>query len=147
MSRVREDLERLVAIASVADPRQYPRENCLQAAALVGELFAEAGIGEIRQLESPDGYPAVYGHTPGPEDSLTVLLYCHYDVQPPLDDAAWESPPFELTERDGRWWGRGAADCKGNLVAHLTALRALEGSFGAGVKLIAEGAEEQATGG
>jgi acetylornithine deacetylase/succinyl-diaminopimelate desuccinylase-like protein len=54
---------------------------------------------------------------------------------------------FELTERDGRWYGRGAADCKGNIVVHLTALRALAGDLPVGVKLIAEGSEEQGTGG
>jgi acetylornithine deacetylase/succinyl-diaminopimelate desuccinylase-like protein len=95
----------------------------------------------------PDGHPAVFGHAPGPEGAPTVLLYCHYDVQPPLGEAEWESPPFELAERDGRWYGRGSADCKGNVVAHLTALRALQGEFPCGVKFIAEGAEEQATGG
>ena len=57
---------------------------------------------------------------------------------------------FELTERDGRWYGRGSADCKGNIVMHLTALRALKqlhGGFPCGVKLICEGSEEQGTGG
>ena len=57
---------------------------------------------------------------------------------------------FELTERDGRWHGRGAADCKGNIVMHLTALRALKqvnGGFPCGIKLISEGSEEQGTGG
>ena len=78
-----------------------------------------------------------------------MLLYCHYDVQPPLDPTgtAWKSPVFELTERDGRWYGRGAADCKGNIVVHLTALRALRGELPVGIKLIAEGSEEQGTGG
>ena len=61
----------------------------------------------------------------GPAGAPTVLLYSHYDVQPAGDPAAWRSPPWALTERDGRWYARGAADCKGNLVMLLTALRAL----------------------
>jgi acetylornithine deacetylase/succinyl-diaminopimelate desuccinylase-like protein len=78
-----------------------------------------------------------------------VLLYAHYDVQPPLDEAAWTTPPFELTERDGRWYGRGAADCKGGFIMHLLALRALKANGGVpvGVKVIVEGSEEQGTGG
>jgi acetylornithine deacetylase/succinyl-diaminopimelate desuccinylase-like protein len=147
MPRAREDLGALVAIPSVADPNQYPPERCIEAAEWVRDAFTDAGLSDCRLLDIPDGHPAVFGEAPAPDGAPTVLLYCHYDVQPPLDEAAWRTPPFELTESDGRWWGRGAADCKGNLVAHLTALRALEGSFGAGVKLIAEGAEEQATGG
>jgi cysteinylglycine-S-conjugate dipeptidase len=145
MPRAREDLSALVAIPSVADERQYPREHCLRAADFVAELLAGAGIGGVRLLESPDGYPAVYGHTPGPDGAPTVLLYSHYDVQPPLGEDAWDSPPFALTDRDdGRWYGRGAADDKGGLVAHVTALRALRvGGFPVTVKVIVEGSEEQ----
>jgi cysteinylglycine-S-conjugate dipeptidase len=149
MPRTQEDLASLVAIASVADERQFPRENCLQAARLTAELFGEAGLSGIRELDSPDGYPAVFGSAPGPAGTPTVLLYCHYDVQPPLGEDAWETPPFELTPRDdGRWYGRGAADDKGGLVTHLTALRALGGgSFPVNLKLIVEGAEEQGSAG
>ncbi|CAM5369251.1 Succinyl-diaminopimelate desuccinylase [Streptomyces hirsutus] len=77
-----------------------------------------------------------------------MLLYAHYDVQPPLDEAGWDTPPFELTERDGRWYGRGAADCKGGVIMHLLALRALkaDGGVPANIKVIAEGSEEQGTG-
>ncbi len=99
---------------------------------------------------TPDGSMAVHGHVPAPEGTPTVLLYCHYDVQPPLGEEHWDTPVFELTERDGRWHGRGAADCKGNIVMHLTALRALKevnGGFPCGIKLISEGSEEQGTGG
>jgi cysteinylglycine-S-conjugate dipeptidase len=149
MPRARDDLAALVAIPSVADERQYPRENCLRAAQLVADLFGTAGIDAVRELDSPDGYPTVFGAARGPDGTPTVLLYCHYDVQPPLGEDAWETPPFALTPRDdGRWYGRGAADDKGGLVTHLTALRALGGgSFPVNLKLIVEGAEEQGSAG
>jgi acetylornithine deacetylase/succinyl-diaminopimelate desuccinylase-like protein len=149
MPEARNDLAELVACMSVADPRQFPASECLRAAQLVIDKFAAAGMQDVHLEDTPDGHPAVYGHIPAPAGAPTVLLYCHYDVQPPLDPTgeAWSSPPFELTERDGRWYGRGASDCKGNIVAHLTALRALGDERQVGVKLIAEGSEEQGTGG
>ncbi|XUM03053.1 dipeptidase [Streptomyces venezuelae ATCC 10712] len=151
MPRAKEDLTALVAMRSVADPRQFPPEECARTADFLVQAFTEAGLRDMRRVTTPDGTDAVVGHAPGPEGAPTVLLYCHYDVQPPLDDAAWRTPPFELTERDGRWYGRGAADCKGNIAMHLTALRALGGPEGRGfpvnVKFVAEGSEEQGTGG
>ncbi len=150
MPRAREDLAQLVSFQSVADARQFPQEECAKAARYVRDAFAAAGLSEVALYDTPDGSQAVYGHAPGPPGTPTVLLYCHYDVQPPLDESAWQTPPFELVERDGRWYGRGAADCKGNIVMHLTALRALGAAGGAlpvGVKLIAEGSEEQGGGG
>ncbi|MFH8380974.1 dipeptidase [Kitasatospora sp. NPDC018058] len=147
MPRAQADLAELVAIPSVADPRQYPPEKCREAAEWVAAAFTEVGLRDVHLEETPDGSHAVIGHRPPPPGAPTVLLYCHYDVQPPLDDAAWTSPPFELTERDGRWYGRGAADCKGNIVMHLTALRALGDDVPVGLKLVVEGSEEQGTGG
>ncbi|MGW6914452.1 M20/M25/M40 family metallo-hydrolase [Kitasatospora sp. NPDC054939] len=147
MPRAKSDLAELVAIRSVADPRQYPPEECRRAAEWVAAAFTEAGLRDVHLEETPDGSHAVIGHRPPPPGAPTVLLYCHYDVQPPLDDDAWTSPPFELTERDGRWYGRGSADCKGNIVMHLTALRALGDDVPVGIKFVAEGSEEQGTGG
>jgi acetylornithine deacetylase/succinyl-diaminopimelate desuccinylase-like protein len=150
MARAKDDLAELVAFKSVADPKQYPPEECERAAQWVVDAFAEVGLRDVTKSPTPDGSMAVHGHAPGPEGTPTVLLYCHYDVQPPLGEEAWTSPVWELTERDGRWYGRGAADCKGNIVMHLTALRALrevDGGFPCGVKLICEGSEEQGTGG
>jgi cysteinylglycine-S-conjugate dipeptidase len=150
MSRARSDLAELVAVPSVADARQYPPEDCRRAAEWVRDAFAEVGFQGLRLAGTSDGYPAVLGERPGPAGAPTVLLYAHYDVQPPLDEAAWDSPPFALTERDGRWYGRGAADCKGNIVAHLTALRALRDlgqDLPVNLKLVVEGSEEQGTGG
>lgn len=154
MPRVRAELAELVAIPSVADARQYPPEECRRAAQWVLDAFAEVGVGDLRLERTPDGSDVVIGHVRGPAGAPTVLLYSHYDVQPPLDEDAWETPPFGLTEREGRWYGRGTADCKGNVLMHLTALRALrqldpggDAPFPVTVKVVSEGSEEQGTGG
>ncbi len=149
MPRAKSELAELVSYRSVADPRQFPREECEKAARWVADTLRAEGFADVALLDTPDGTQSVYGLLPGPQGAPTVLLYAHYDVQPPLDEAAWISPPFELTERDGRWYGRGAADCKGGLLMHLTALRALRehGGVPVSVKVIAEGSEEQGTGG
>ncbi|KAA6223136.1 dipeptidase [Streptomyces albofaciens JCM 4342] len=148
-SRARSELAELVAFKSVADPAQFPRSECEAAAGWVAGALRADGFTDVQLLDTPDGTQSVYGFLPGPAGAPTVLLYAHYDVQPPLDESAWISPPFELTERDGRWYGRGAADCKGGLIMHLTALRALKehGGVPVNVKVIVEGSEEQGTGG
>ncbi|KOG55506.1 beta-Ala-His dipeptidase [Streptomyces griseoflavus] len=148
-SRARTELAELVAFKSVADPAQFPRSECEAAAEWVAGALRADGFTDVALLDTPDGTRSVYGYLPGPAGAPTVLLYAHYDVQPPLDESAWISPPFELTERDGRWYGRGAADCKGGLIMHLTALRALKehGGVPVNVKVIVEGSEEQGTGG
>jgi acetylornithine deacetylase/succinyl-diaminopimelate desuccinylase-like protein len=148
MGRARTDLAELVAIPSVADPRQFPPRECTRAANWVVDRFAEVGFTGLSLRETSDGSNAVYGVRPCADpDAPTVLLYAHYDVQPPLDEAEWRTPPFALTEVNGRWYGRGAADCKGNIVMHLTALRALGDDIPVNLKLIVEGSEEQGTGG
>jgi len=148
MPRVRDELSELVAIKSVADPRQYPIEECEAAAQWVLEKFRDEGFTDVHLAATPDGSNAVVGSRPCSDpDAPTVLLYAHYDVQPPLDDDAWRTPPFELTEVDGRWFGRGTADCKGNILMHLTALRALGDDIPVNLKLVVEGSEEQGTGG
>ena len=146
MPQAREDLAKLVAFRSVADPQQFPEQECLDCARYVIDAFAGAGLENLRLEQTADGQPAVYGEAAGPQGAPTVLLYCHHDVQPPVDEDAWRTPVWQLTEADGRWYGRGAADCKGNVVAHLTALRALEG-LPVSLKLVSEGSEEQGTGG
>jgi acetylornithine deacetylase/succinyl-diaminopimelate desuccinylase-like protein len=148
MPRALEELSELVAIPSVADPRQFPAEECVRAANWVADAFGGAGFDDARLVETPDGSNAVIGSRPcGAVDAPTVLLYAHYDVQPPLDENAWRTPPFRLTEVDGRWYGRGASDCKGNVLMHLTALRALGDDISVDLKLVVEGSEEQGTGG
>ncbi|MGJ7880632.1 dipeptidase [Streptomyces rochei] len=149
MPRAKEELTALVAFKSVADFGQFPRSESVGAANWIASALRAEGFQDVDLLDTPDGTQSVYGYLPGPEGAKTVLLYAHYDVQPPLDEAAWATPPFELTERDGRWYGRGAADCKGGVLMHLLALRALkaDGGVPVHVKFIAEGSEEQGTGG
>ncbi|MFC5801815.1 dipeptidase [Streptomyces formicae] len=147
--RAKTELTELVAFHSVADPAVAPRSECEAAAKWVADALAAEGFQDVALLDTPDGSQSVYGLLPGPEGAPTVLLYAHYDVQPMLDESAWVTPPFELTERNGRWYGRGAADCKGGFIMHLLALRALKANGGVPVtvKVIVEGSEEQGTGG
>jgi acetylornithine deacetylase/succinyl-diaminopimelate desuccinylase-like protein len=149
MPRAKAELTELVAFKSVADFAQFPKSESEAAANWVANALRAEGFQDVALLDTPDGTQSVYGFLPGPEGAPTVLLYAHYDVQPPLDEAAWATPPFELTERDGRWYGRGSADCKGGVIMHLLALRALKANGGVpvSVKVIAEGSEEQGTGG
>ncbi|MFB7241165.1 dipeptidase [Streptomyces populi] len=149
MPRAKTELAELVAFKSVADFDQYPRSESEGAANWIADALRSEGFQDVALLDTPDGTQSVYGYLPGPEGAKTVLLYAHYDVQPPLDEAAWTTPPFELVERDGRWYGRGSADCKGGVVMHLLALRALKANGGVPVhvKVIVEGSEEQGTGG
>lgn len=147
MPRARLDLVRLVALRSVADTRVAPRSECEAAAAEVARLFTDAGVADVRGIRTADESIAVVGHSPAPPGAPTVLLYSHYDVQPPGNLSAWDGSPWELTERDGRWYGRGTADCKGNLVMLLTALRALPRPWPVGIRIVCDGSEEVSTGG
>ncbi|CAK7282938.1 dipeptidase [Streptomyces sp. RM1] len=149
LPRAKAELTELVAFRSVADFEQFPKSESEAAASWVADALRAEGFVDVALLDTPDGTQSVYGYLPGPEGAKTVLLYAHYDVQPPLDETGWDTPPFELTERDGRWYGRGAADCKGGVIMHLLALRALKANGGVpvNVKVIVEGSEEQGTGG
>ncbi|WP_227998285.1 dipeptidase [Nocardia australiensis] len=147
MSQAKTDLTQLVSFKSVADARQFPPEECRRTAQWVADAFAATGLTKVGLHETPDGSNAVIASRPASDGAPTVLLYCHYDVQPPMDDAAWRTPVWELTEKDGRWYGRGSADCKGNIITHLTALRAIASDVPLGITLVAEGSEEQGTGG
>jgi cysteinylglycine-S-conjugate dipeptidase len=149
MPQARDELAELVAFKSVADPAQYPVTECEAAANWLLNHFKPLGFDDVTAHVTPDGSKAVVGHAAGPPGAPTVMLYGHYDVQPPLGEDKWEVPIWTLTERAGRWYGRGAADCKGNIVVHLAALRALGGvgSYPVNVRFVAEGSEEQGTGG
>jgi acetylornithine deacetylase/succinyl-diaminopimelate desuccinylase-like protein len=147
MPQARRDLAEMVSFKSVHDAAQFPPEECAGMVDWLVGAFSEAGLQDVRGYDTPDGSVAVCGHAGGPADAPTVLLYFHHDVQPPLDEAAWATPVWELTEANGRWYGRGAADCKGNIAMHLTALRALADDLPVNIKIVGEGSEEQGTGG
>src|SRR5215213_8961241 len=140
MPSVRADLDALVRIPSVSAPAfdQAPVEA---SAAAVADLLGGAGLRDVELLRE-GGAPAVVGHLPGPPGAPTVLLYAHHDVQPPGRDADWTSPPFEPAERGGRLYGRGAADDKAGVMAHLAAIRAHDGRPPVAVTVFVEGEEE-----
>ena len=138
---VRADLERMVRIPSVsADPAAAP--HLAASAQEVAALLRAAGLPEVEVVTAAGGKPAVIGHRPGPPGAPTVLLYAHHDVQPPGDAADWDSDPFEPAERDGRLYGRGAADDKAGVAVHLAALRAHGDRLPVGVTVLVEGEEE-----
>ena len=126
------DLGTLVRIPSVAFPGFDP-EQVQRSAEAVAALVRGTGLFEtveIRTAEIPgtgeQGNPAVLATRAARNGRPTILLYAHHDVQPVGDEALWESPPFEPTVRGGRLYGRGAADDKAGIMAHLAALRALK---------------------
>lgn len=138
---LRADLEALVRIPSVSNA-EFDQAHVSASAEAVVALLRGAGLDDVQVLSVPSGAPAVVGRRPAPEGAPTVLLYAHHDVQPPGDDADWDSPPFEPTERDGRLYGRGAADDKAGVIAHVGALRVLGDELGVGVTVFIEGEEE-----
>ena len=137
-----EDLSTLVAIPSVAFPG-YPAEPVVRMGQETLRLFQEAGFTDARLMDVPTGYPPVYGEIAGPPGSPVVVLYAHYDVQPAPPEQGWTSDPWTATRKDdGRIYGRGAADDKGGLVAHLGTLRVFDGRPPCTVRLVLEGMEE-----
>jgi cysteinylglycine-S-conjugate dipeptidase len=144
MPQLKSDLARLVAIPSISAP-SYPEAThapLLEAYEEVVSLFRDAGARMLDPLELPDTAPVVLGEIPAPEGAPTVLLYSHYDVVPVGEEAKWESPPFEATERAGAIFGRGSAATTSNILMHVGALRAFEGRPPVGVKIVIEGMEE-----
>ncbi|MGD9986058.1 dipeptidase [Pseudonocardia sp.] len=141
LAPARADLERLVRIPSIwADPTHA--DDTRRSADAVAALARDAGAADVQILQAEGGAPAVVARFPGPAGTPTVLLYAHHDVQPTGGDEHWTSPPFEPTERDGRLYGRGAADDKAGVMTHLATLRAFGGTPPVGVTLFIEGEEE-----
>ena len=146
MPRTVSDLETLVRIPSIGHPGHDPAQVRASAQA-TARILREAGLEDVRLIELGDGagHPAVFGEIPAPEGAPTALLYAHHDVQPEGPAAEWTSPPFEPVVRDGRLYGRGAADDKAGIVIHAAALRAIAQERSVGIKVLVEGMEECST--
>ncbi|WP_417562798.1 dipeptidase [Microbacterium sp.] len=146
------DLGGLVRIPSVAFPG-FDHAHVQRSAEAVQALMEGTGLFdrvEIRDAAIPGtderGMPAVLATRAARNGRPTILLYAHHDVQPVGDESLWESAPFEPTVRDGRLYGRGAADDKAGVMVHVGALRALRAALGddldLGVAVFIEGEEE-----
>jgi cysteinylglycine-S-conjugate dipeptidase len=146
------DLSTLVRIPSVAwDGFDFAHVDA--SAEAVRTLFDETGafdFVEVRRAPQAGtdvlGRPAVIARRAARNGRPTILLYAHHDVQPPGDDAGWDSLPYEPTVRGDRLYGRGAADDKAGVMAHVAAIRALVETAGAdfdlGIAVFIEGEEE-----
>jgi acetylornithine deacetylase/succinyl-diaminopimelate desuccinylase-like protein len=138
MDETLSDLRDLVAIPSVSAKGLHMQEAADHVAGLLHPL------GFVTQVLPTGSFPVVYAEAPGDSDR-TILLYNHYDVQPEDPIELWTSHPFEATERDGRIYGRGCSDDKGQLISRIAALRAVRdvvGRFPCRVKFMVEGEEE-----
>jgi acetylornithine deacetylase/succinyl-diaminopimelate desuccinylase-like protein len=118
-------------------------EGIADVAAYIADVMR--GIGLQTEVIPTAGWPMVFGELSGPAGSPTVLLYGHYDVQPPDPLDEWVSPPFVPTIRDGRLYARGVGDNKGQHFAQILALESLlavRGALPCHVKVLLEGEEE-----
>ena len=147
MPRLTEELKQLVRLPSVAFFPDFPAAPVEQAGAAVATLLTEAGLPDVRLLDVPRAPQAVFGERPARDGAPTVLLYAHYDVQPAGPEELWHSQAFEPTERDGRLYGRGAADDKSGVIMHAGTLLALGDDCPVGIKVLIEGQEEAGDGG
>ncbi|QDT37749.1 dipeptidase [Stratiformator vulcanicus] len=137
-----EDLKALLRIPSVSADTAF-HDHCLSAAAETAEQLEAAGCSA--EIISTAGFPIVLGRSPEVPGASTVLVYGHYDVQPPDPLDEWETPAFEPTIRDGRIYARGATDDKGQMLTHIKSVDAWTKAAGhppINVVFVIEGEEE-----
>lgn len=148
------ELKDLVSIPSIAW-EAFDLAQVQRSAEAVYELAKRAGFLEVKILsasyhdetgETHQGMPAVIATKPAVSGYPTILLYAHHDVQPPGDNTQWETDPFTAVQKGARLYGRGAADDKAGVIAHMAAFRlvsdVLGNDFNVGVKIFIEGEEE-----
>jgi acetylornithine deacetylase/succinyl-diaminopimelate desuccinylase-like protein len=137
-----EELKQFLRIPSVSADSRH-RADVRRAAQFVISQFRSAGL-EAELVETA-GHPICYGHSEQVPGAPTVLIYGHYDVQPPDPLDKWVTPPFEPTVRDGLIYARGATDDKGQVFTHVKSLEAwkkVTGRLPLNVKFVIEGEEE-----
>jgi len=140
--RFLDELFELLCFPSVsADPKYKP--DVLKTADYVAKKLTEAGADNVEVCETA-GYPIVYGEKITDPAKPTVLVYGHYDVQPPDPLELWKTPPFEPTVRDGKIYARGACDDKGQFYMHVKAFELMmqSGGLPCNIKFMIEGEEE-----
>ncbi|TCL71859.1 dipeptidase [Rhizobium sp. BK251] len=138
-----EILKEFCRIPSVSTDPAF-RADIQKAARFVAARLAEAGFASVELLET-GGHPAVFGEIIADENKPTILVYGHYDVQPPDPLDKWTTPPFEPTERDGRLYARGVSDDKGPLLIPILVAEAYLKTVGrlpVNLKILIEGEEE-----
>lgn len=144
LSRSIEELLELLRIPSVSAIPHHATD-VRKAAEMTAELLTRAGMEKVRLEEPSQGYPVVRGDWLGAPERPTLLLYGHYDVQPPDPIDEWTSPPFEPDIREGRIYARGASDNKGQMLAVIKGVEAVMqtgGDLPVNVKFAIEGEEE-----
>jgi acetylornithine deacetylase/succinyl-diaminopimelate desuccinylase-like protein len=138
-----EELKDFLRIPSISAKNEH-KADIERAAKWIAEKLRDAGMETVEVVQTKM-HPIVYAESIQRPDRPTLLLYGHYDVQPPEPLHLWTSPPFEPTVRDGKLYARGSADDKGQLHLHVKALAALQqvnGHLPLNVKVIVEGEEE-----
>jgi acetylornithine deacetylase/succinyl-diaminopimelate desuccinylase-like protein len=141
-SRFLNELKDLLRIPSISTLPEH-NDDCRRAADILVAELKRVGMEKVRLIET-EGHPLVYAEWLHAAGKPTVLIYGHYDVQPPDPLDEWLSPPFEPTERNGNLYARGAVDDKGQVWAQVKALESLlaKGSLPLNVRVLFEGEEE-----
>lgn len=141
-NRFLDELIELLKIPSVSADSAYATEVA-KAADFIQNKLKDAGVDVVDICETP-GHPIVYGEKILDKTKPTVLIYGHYDVQPPDPLDLWDSPPFEPVVKNEKVYARGSADDKGQMYMHIKAFEALIAteSLPCNVKFMIEGEEE-----
>jgi len=137
-----EELRDFLRIPSISAQAEH-RQDMQRAAEFLQDRFRDAGLSA--EIIPTEGHSIVYAEWTGAGDAPTVLVYGHYDVQPPDPLDEWTSPPFEPEIRDDHIYARGATDDKGQLYTHVKSVEAwmkTQGRLPVNVKFVVEGEEE-----